>query len=139
MEKVILAEITGKPASSIAFAGAVASFFGYSTLQLYDDRIVGKSKRIISGNDVIISLEKVDSVELMTKGNAIWLILGILTLPAFGFGLIFIVLYFLLKERFLIMISGNNVQAIAVRSSYDIPQFSEFMEKVIETQLALKK
>ena len=32
------------------------------------------------------------------------------------------------------MVSGNNVQAIAIRGKTDLPQFKDFMEKVIETQ-----
>ena len=138
MENTILAEITWKPANSIAFAGAVASFIWYSTLRLYEDKIVWDSKRIISWNNVIIPLRKVDSVEVITKWNAVWLFLGIITLPLFGLGIIFLILYFIMKERFLIMVSWNNVQAIAVRSSYDIKAFNEFMDKVVIAQNLLK-
>lgn len=138
MNDSIITEITGKPANSVAFAWAVASFFWSSTLRLYSDRIVWDSKRIISWNNVIIPLRKVDSVEIITKWNAIWLLLWIITLPLMWLGIIFIVMYFSLKERFLIMISWNNIQAVAVRSSYDIKAFNEFMEKVVDTQNLLK-
>ena len=61
-----IASITGKPASYAPFAWAVASLFWHSTLSLYSDRIIGKSKKIISGNEVIINLQKVDSVEAVS-------------------------------------------------------------------------
>ncbi len=138
MENPILAEITWKPANSIAFAWAVASNSWYSTLRLYEDKIVWESKRIISWNNVIIPLRKVDSVEVITKWNAIWLILWLVTLLVFGLGIVFLVLYFFMKERFLIIISWNNVQAVAVRSSNDIKAFHDFMEKVVNAQNVLK-
>jgi hypothetical protein len=49
----------------------------------------------------IIPLENVDSCEIAYEHRPILLVLGLLLLPAFGFGLLLIIAYFLSRERVL--------------------------------------
>lgn len=53
-------------------------------------------------------IDKIDNIEFLKVEN-IWLIFfGILTLPAFGFGLILIIMYFLTRKKIMIISSTSG-------------------------------
>jgi hypothetical protein len=134
----LLASVRGRPA--IAWHGTVVpSMFGSTSLQLYERRVVETTARVVSARDSEILLTEVDSVELVVKGNAAWIVLGVITIGFFGLGVIFLILYFVLKHRFLIVHSKSNVQAIAIHG--DESPYRRFMAAVLsaaESQKGIK-
>lgn len=120
--------VKGKPA--VAWHGTVtSSAFGTTTLQLFERRVVETTKIIVSSRDSEILLTELVSVDMTTKGNPLLIVLCVLTLWLFGFGLLFLILYFFVKHRFLIIHSKSKVQAVAVRG--DETQYQHFMAVVL--------
>jgi hypothetical protein len=128
----LLTEVSGKPVS-----GAYPSMFGNTRLRIFERRIVETTKRIIFRRRAEILPADVDSVEMTTLGNPVWLVLGILTLALFGLGIVFIVLYFFTKNRFLIVRSRSNVMAVTIEG--DEKPYRVFMETVLAVAEAAKK
>ena len=75
------------------------------------------------------------TVTVTTQGNPVFLIFGIVTLPLFGLGLVFILLYFLLPRNFLVAHSNNYITALNCRGPLD--KYHEFADMV--TQAAIGK
>ena len=131
----MVATVSGKAAT--ASIGTVApAMFGTTTLQLYETRVVETTKLIIAGRDSELLLSELDSAELTTKGNPLWLLLGILTLWLFGIGLIFIIVYFFAKHRFLIVRSMSNVQIVGIKG--DEQPYRDFMAAALAAGERLK-
>ncbi|MGI9518073.1 MAG: hypothetical protein ACR2NP_13550 [Pirellulaceae bacterium] len=73
-----------------------------------------------------MSAAEIDSAEVATCGNPLWLLLGILTLAIFGIGLLF----FVFKYRFLVVYSSSNVVAVAIKG--DPVPCRDFMYNVVK-------
>ncbi len=133
----VLLEVTGKPA--FANLGVVSpSMFGQTTFQLMETRIVEKTKRAIARRYCEVLLCEVDSAEIVEDGNPVLLVLGFLTVGLFGIGLLFIILYFFIKNRYFIIRSGNNVQVLAIKNGDGMEQCTSFMNEVLKRAEKLK-
>ena len=131
----LIAEVSGRPAR-IAFNTFVPGLFGSTTIQLFPQRVVEATKRIISSRTSEILASEVDSVDITTQGNPLWLWLGILTIALFGLGVIFFVLYVVLKQRVLIVHSKSNMQVLSLKG--DDTSYQQFMESVLATAEGIK-
>jgi hypothetical protein len=135
--------VAGKPAS-IWGAMLVPATFGRTTLRLLPRRIAEDTRRPIIRRHCEISLTEVDSAEFCAQGNPIWLALGVLavllTAPVavanrvlggvmLGLAILFVVLYFIVKHRYLIIRSRSNALAIFLRGD-DAP-YHAFMQSVL--------
>jgi hypothetical protein len=128
-------ELTGKP--GIASYGAVVpGSFGRTTLQLQPTRIVEKTKKLIATRDCTVLLTQIDSVEIVEEGNPLWLVLGLFTIM-FLIGIIFFVLYFILKHKYLLVRSGSNVQLVMLNSQNEA-NAEEFMQAVLKAAEGLQ-
>lgn len=126
----ILLEVSGKPAFA-SFGVVAPSSFGKTTLQLSKTRVIERSKRIIARRYVEVLLSKVDSVEITEEGNPLWIGLGIVTLGFFGIGIIFFIVYFFQKRKYLIVRSGSNVQLLVISGSDGMEKCGKFMSEVL--------
>ncbi len=131
----IIAEISGKPTSQ-TFSNITAATFGKSKLTLHDTKLVENTKQIISRRHCELLLSQIDSAEITTKGNPMWLVLGLLTLALYGLGLIFFIVFLFSKHRFLIVRSGNNAQAIVLRGP--LAPYEDFMTQVLDAADLIK-
>lgn len=131
-------ELTGKP--GLARYGAVApGFFGRTTLQLQSTRIVEQTKKIIATRNCVVLLTQVDSVEIVEQGNPLWLVLGFygfITLIRFGafaflIGILFLVLYFIFKNKYLMVRSGSNLQLVVLNSQNEASG-EQFVQAVLK-------
>jgi DNA-directed RNA polymerase subunit RPC12/RpoP len=135
--------VAGKPAS-IWGAMLVPATFGRTTLRLSPRRVTEDTRRPIIRRYCEFSLTEVDSAELNAQGNPIWLALGALavfmTTPIamanrvlggvmLGLAILFVVLYFIVKHRYLIVRSRSNALAIFLRGD-DAP-YHAFMQAVL--------
>lgn len=111
--------------------------FGQTSIELTDGRVVERTRRIVSRRHCQLLLKEVDSVELVQQGNALWLVLGILTLVLFGLGLVFIVVYVLVPHRFLLVRSKNNLQVLATRG--DPANYEFFLARVLAAADATRR
>jgi len=120
--------VWGKPAKQ-RFGTLRPAFFGRTTLSLCKTRIVENTRRIVARRYSEILLTEVDSAEMTASGNPVWLFLGLITLPL-AVGMLFLVVYFFKKHRFLIIHSGSIAQVVAVR--LDVGQYCQFMTAVLK-------
>jgi hypothetical protein len=123
-----LAVISGKAATAFG-GGIVRASFGRTTLVLQTNRVIETTRRPIAARDCELLLSEVESAEIITKSNPVWLVLGFLTFALYGLGLIFFVLFFVLKHRFLIVHSRGN--AVFVSFDGDDGPYRQFMEAVL--------
>jgi len=131
-----LASVQGKPASA-ALGTVVPSMFGRTTLYLLKDRVVENTKRIVAGRDSELLLSEVDSAEITFKGNPLWIVLGFVTIALYGLGIIFFIIYFFAKHKFLIIHSKSNAQVVCIKG--DDSNHREFMKAVLGTAVQVKK
>jgi hypothetical protein len=122
-------ELTGKPGT--ASYGVIApSYWGRTKLQLQRTRLVEKTQKLIARRHCTVLLTQIDSVEIVEEGNPLWLILGVLTI-FIVIGLVFFILYFVFKHKYLAIRSGNNIQLVMVDSS-NAEQAEQFMNAVLK-------
>ncbi len=133
-ERAIM-ELTGKPGVA-SYGTVVPGLFGRTTLQLQPTRIVQQTKKLIASRNCTVLLTQVDSVEIVEEGNPLWLILGIFTISLL-IGVIFFVLYFILKHRYLLIRSGSNVQLVMINSQNQ-ENAEQFMQAVLNAAEGLQ-
>ncbi len=122
-----LAEVEG-PRAIAKFGTLAPAFLGSTIIQLHEDRVIEYTTGPIAARECHLLATEIDSVEILTTGNPLWLLLGVLMLPVYGLGLIFLVLFFFIKHRFLAIRSAGNVVAVGLRG--DEEPYRKFMFNV---------
>jgi len=104
-----LQTISGKPAT--LYAGhIVPSFWGECELHHTEDGIIHS---INEGTSLTyIHDSQIDSIECSLRRNPFWMILGLSTIGLLGIGIIFIVMYFFMLNRCVLIYSAGNCLAI---------------------------
>ena len=94
----------GQDISTSLFSG---HGFSKTSLVLTKDRLRGVGQTYAASGRAIVSftgdLKSVSSLGLEYKSNYIWLILGFATLIIFGLGIIFLIMYAMSKERYIVI------------------------------------
>jgi hypothetical protein len=124
-----LMSVKGKRAYA-KLGGLTPAMFGSTVFEMHKDRVIEITRGPVLARDCHVSIAEVDSAEVVTCGNPLFLVLGFLTLALFGLGLLFFVLYFVLKHKFLVLHSSSNIMAMAIKG--DPSQFHEFKSNVIK-------
>ena len=127
--------VEGKPAAT-TFNNVSAGLFGKTKLFLTSSRVVETTRRIISRRYSELLLSEIDSAEITTGGNPLWILLGILTLGFYGAGIIFFIVYFLSKQQFLIIRSKGNAQILAMEG--DEEHYRQFMFYILKAAEEVK-
>jgi hypothetical protein len=122
-------ELTGKPGNS-NYGVIAPCFWGRTKLQLQPTRLVESTQKIIARRDCAVLLTHVDSVEIVEEGNPLWLVLGFLTISIL-IGVIFFVLYFVIKHKYLAIRSGSNFQLVMIDSTNQ-ERAEQFMNAVLK-------
>jgi len=104
--------------------------FGKTTIELHKDRVVELTKGPIYSRDCHVSVAEIDSAEVVTCGNQLYLILGIATLALFGLGVIFLLLFLFVKHKFLVIHSSSNALALSIKGAPE--PYHEFKSNVIK-------
>ena len=126
-------EVTGKRVM-VTFGGVLTpQLFGSTTFNLEHDRLVETSSGIVARQKCQIPLTMISAMAVTTQGNPVFLIFGIVTLPLFGLGLVFILLYFLLPRNFLVAHSNNYITALNCRGPLD--KYHEFADAVMQAAI----
>ncbi|HEV3143323.1 MAG TPA: hypothetical protein VGZ47_05490, partial [Gemmataceae bacterium] len=131
----VLGFVVGKPVSSWATA-MVPATFGKTTLQLLETRVIERTRRPIVQRDCGMLLSEVDSGEIVTHGNALLIALAIPTFFLFGLGILFFILYFFMKHRFLVIRSQSNAVLVALKG--DVGPYQQFLDAVLSAAEAAK-
>ncbi len=121
--------VSGKAASSSFGHVLVPSMFGNTTLTLRGDRLIDDTKKIVASHHSEILLSRIDSAEIAVSGNNALLGIGLVTLPMFGVGVLFFLLYLFIKNRFLVIRSGSNAAVLVIKGAED--EFQEFLDAVL--------
>jgi hypothetical protein len=117
-------ELTGKPGVG-SYGAIIPGLFGRTTLRLQPTRIVEQTQKIIARRNCVVLLAQVDSVEIVEAGNPFWSALGFVTLVylvrllgvfAILISILFFVLYFIFKHKYLVVRSGSNIQLVMLNS-----------------------
>ncbi len=125
----LIASVSGKRV--IAKWGTLTpSFFGSTTLELHQDRVVEYTDGLVASRECHAGIAGIDSAELNSAGNPIFLVLGIATLAIFGLGILFLILYFVFRHRYLVICSNFNVMALALKG--DEQQYKNFLFAVMD-------
>jgi hypothetical protein len=132
----VLNFVVGKPVSAWGMAMVPASY-GKTTLQLMETRVSERTRRPIIRRDCSLLLTEIDSGEIATHGNPLWIALGAATIAMFGLGIIFIILFFFLKHRFLVIRSHSGQIAVALKG--DATQYQHFLDAVLSAAEAAKR
>ncbi|MCK5283092.1 MAG: hypothetical protein KAK00_06800 [Nanoarchaeota archaeon] len=85
----------------------------------------------------ILPLEKIDAIQFAQVQNMMLLVLGVLTLPLFGVGIIFLVAYFLTRKQALIIGTASASVEISF-SAYGMRSIMDFA-KALGKELSKKK
>jgi hypothetical protein len=127
-ENAIL-ELTGKSGNS-NYGVVAPSLWGRTKLHLQPTRLVESTQKIIARRNCTVLLTQIDSVEIVEEGNPLWLALGFLTI-SFLVGIIFFVLYFVIKHKYLVIRSGSNFQLVMLDSSNE-SKAEQFINAVLK-------
>lgn len=102
--------------------------FGRKTkLILTEDRLIEVTKKFVASRYCEIRVSCIDSVEIVEQGITFLLFLGFGTLWLYGIGIIFIVLYFFFKNKYLVIHSRSNVMAVQVLRNNSLSSLNEFV------------
>lgn len=120
--------VSGRPAV-IRFGLLFPSIVGTTRLWLASDRIIEETRGPLSRRHTELRLEHIESVELGTARFPLLFLVGILTLAAQGLGLAVLVLWFLIRVRYLTVRSSGAVVAVRMKGPDDA--YSAFKEAVM--------
>jgi hypothetical protein len=127
-----IVEIHGNPV--IYSYGVACRGMGKTSLTLQPKSLIEQTQNRVLGvwfgsRHCEIPVARIDSCEILEQGNSLFLGLAIvLALPTFGIGaLLCLVLYFLLKQRYLVVRSSTNVVGVALAGNMDMERARMFM------------
>ncbi|GCE59189.1 hypothetical protein [Microcystis aeruginosa] len=130
VSKNILLEISGQAANS-SYNFLSPALFSKTTLQLSETRIIERTRKMIASRHCEVILYEVDSVEIVEDGVSWLLVLGFFALFFYGLGIIFFILYFFFKYKYLIIRSGSNAQILCISGANHMEKAKIFMEEVL--------
>ena len=131
-----LAEISGKRAH-VALGGALLTgYFGRTTFSLLSDRLVVVSTAILQESRIEISVDSITACRLCARGSWLLLGMGLLLLPVFGIGLLFLLWYLLSRIRFLVVSSEGNT--CALRFKGEDSSYQEFATMLVRHGVATR-
>jgi hypothetical protein len=124
--------VAGKPATAWGYR----SSFGRTTFALTERRLLETTRRPIEERDCEMFVEDIDSVEMTAKGNPSYIGLAVMSAGLVSVSpflllipLISVVLFFVLKHRFLIIRSQANIMVLGVKGNE--PLCRDFMQTLL--------
>lgn len=127
-----LAQFTGGAVNNAYGILSPVGFGRTTTLILTEDRVIEITKKFIASRYCEIRVSRIDSVEITEQGISWLLILGFMTIALYGIGLIFIILYFFIKQKYLLIYSGSNMIAVQIQKKMDKAIASDFAKKTLD-------
>lgn len=123
-------EIKGKPAT-IWMNLPSSLFFGETTFELLEDRIIEIRKVFFEEREAILLLSHVEGVEILQKGDKLYayIFFAFLIIKIFPLAFLFFLLYLLYRPYFLI-IHGKNLQLIMTIPKKNIEDYKNFAKEV---------
>jgi hypothetical protein len=129
----VLAAVAGKPAKWWGYR----CWIGKTTITLTNSRLIERTREFVDERDCVVLLSAVDSVEIAARGNPAYLVLAVMSGGLIGVNpafvilpLVFVVLYFILKLRFLIISSGSNLMILGIWSGEQLVR--DFKQRVLD-------
>ena len=121
--------VGGNTASMIIGNLLVPAFFGRTVLTLANGRIIEDSSKLVGRRHAELFIGNIDSGEIVSAGNPVLLILGLMLLGVYGIGLILLLVFLLKKNRYLVIRSPSNAVVVALIGEEG--RYSEFLEAVL--------
>ncbi len=131
----VIAQVGQKYATSL-LAG---EGFSQTSLVLTARTLSGVGKTYSANSRGIVSfcgdVKKVSSMGMDYSSNWIYLLLGILLLAVWGIGIIFLIIYFVNKERYIVVNFQGAMYALSLRGISN-DEVQAFVQKVLRTSAA---
>jgi hypothetical protein len=132
-----IVEMTGRP---VTFKyGILYRSLGKTSIALKPKHLVEQTQNRCLGmwfgsRHCEIPLHRIDSVEIVEQGNQLFLILaGTIGVFTFGIGaMLFLTLYFLMKQRFFVVRSSTNAIGVLLDGDLDLERAKLFMQEIIQ-------
>lgn len=105
-----------------------------ATITLENRRVVERSQRLIGTRHVELLVSRIDSAEICSRGNSAFLIAGFLLLGLYGLGLLLLLIYGLIRSKYLVIRSAGN--AVALKVTGDQTSYDEFLNAVLKSASA---
>ncbi len=125
-------EIKGKPAT--IWMGLPSSlFFGETSFNLLEDKIIEKRKVFFEEREAILLLSHVEGIEILQKGDKLYayVAFAFLIIKIFPLFFLFLLLYLIYRPYFLI-IHGKNLQLIMTISKKNIEVYRNFVSETLK-------
>jgi len=101
-----------------------------ATITLENRRVVERSQRLIGTRHVELLVSRIESAEICSRGNSAFLIAGFLLLGLYGIGALLLLLYVLLRSKYLVIRSAANT--VALKITGDQTSCEEFLNAVLQ-------
>ena len=121
--------IGGKTGSMILGNLLLPSVSGRALLTFANGRVIEDSRKLVGRRHAELFIGNIDSGEIVSAGNPVLLILGLMLLGVYGIGLILLLVFLLKKNRYLVIRSPSN--AVVVGLIGEEGRYSEFLEAVL--------
>ncbi len=125
----VIGEVSGKRVHVMYGGGLVSQLFGSTTFTLYEDRLVEDSKGVVLKDHTQVPIDAITGVNICTHGNPLLLVIGFATLPVFGLGILFLILYFFMCKNFLVVSSEGHIYALQRKG--DDAKYNDFAEALM--------
>ena len=121
--------IGGKTGSMILGNLLLPSVSGRALLTFANGRVIEDSRKLVGRRHAELFVSNIDSGEIVSAGNPVLLILGLMLLGVYGVGLILLLVFLLKKNRYLVIRSPSNAVVVALIGEEG--RYSEFLEAVL--------
>jgi hypothetical protein len=125
----VLAEVSGASVT-ILWHGYQWSYWGSARMMMTATRVIERTKFFVSERQTAVPLSQVTGVTMLKTPNPILLVLGFITLPLLGLGLIFLILALFQKHTYLVVTAPNCVLVIGCKGK--IQNYEDFMLDILD-------
>ena len=120
--------VSGKPAGGF-FGLVVPGTFGSTTLSLETRRVVEETRKPLVRRHIELRLARVDSVAICTSRDPRLFVLGLATLPAYGIGIVVLLIWIIRRFRWLAIRSDSTSLVVRILGPDD--PYEDFMDAVL--------
>ncbi len=121
--------VSGKPASRL-LGLIIPGTFGNTTLSLEDSRVIEETRKPLIRRHTELRLSRVDSVTISTSPDSRLFVLGLATLPAYGIGIVVLLVWVIRRFRWVAIRSDATSLVVRIQGPDD--RYEDFMDAVLD-------
>jgi len=121
--------VSGKPATGL-LGLVVPGTFGSTTLSLEDSRVIEETRKPLIRRHTELRLARVESVAISTSRDPRLFVLGLATVPAYGIGIVVLLVWIIRRFRWLSICSDSTSLVVRIQGPDD--PYEDFMDAVLD-------